>query len=110
MRILKKTIYIFEFVVFYFIKLIQSNVIIAYEILTPKRLSKPAFLNIDVDIKSDFGLLLFSNLVSMTPGSLCVDLSDDKKEMKIHILYNDSLEKIEDDISKIQNKIIRISK
>lgn len=110
MKIFKKIIYIVEFIGFYLLKLVQANLFIAYDIITPRMITKPAFLNIQVNIKSDFGLLLFGNLLSMTPGSLCVDLSDDKKEMKVHILYHESIDKMIDEIAKIQNRIIRISK
>ena len=110
MKTLKKIVYIVEFIGFYIIKLIQANLFIAYDILTPRMMTKPAFLNIQVNIKSDFGLLLFTNLLSMTPGSLCVDLSHDRKEMKVHILYHESIEKMKDEITGIQNRIIRISK
>jgi len=109
MKTLKKIIYIVEFFGFYLLKLVQANLFIAYDILTPRMFTKPAFLKIQVEIKSDFGLLLFSNLLSMTPGSLTVDLSDDKKEMKVHILYHESIEKMKEEITKIQNRIIRIS-
>jgi multisubunit Na+/H+ antiporter MnhE subunit len=110
MKLFRKIIYILEFIGFYIIKLVQANLFIAYDIITPKMVTKPAFLNIPVEIKSDVGLLLFSNLLSMTPGSLCVDLSDDKKEMKVHILYHESKEKMQKEIAKIQDRIIRIAK
>jgi multisubunit Na+/H+ antiporter MnhE subunit len=110
MKVLKKTAYILEFIGFYIFKLVQANIFIAYDILTPKMFTKPAFLKIPVQIKSDFGLLLFSNLLSMTPGSLCVDLSDDKKEMKIHILYHKSQEQMLEEVKKIEKRIRRISK
>jgi len=109
MKLFKKIVYIIEFIGFYIIKLVQANLFIAYDIITPIMITKPAFLNIPVEIKSDFGLLLFSNLLSMTPGSLCVDLSEDKKEMKVHILYHESEEDMKNEIAKIQNRIIRIS-
>ena len=92
MRIIKKIYYIVEFIVFYIFKLIQSNLIIAFDILTPKMRTKPDFIYVPITIESDFGLLLFSNLVSMTPGSLSIDMNKEKTILEIHVLYNQNKE------------------
>ena len=110
MNILKKTYYTIDFIAFYLIKLVQSNIYIAYDILTPKIHVNPGFLRVPLSIKSDIGLLLFSNLLSMTPGSLSIDITEDKKIMLVHVLYKKSEKEILPEIQKIQEKIIRISK
>jgi multisubunit Na+/H+ antiporter MnhE subunit len=85
--------------------LVQSNLIIAYDILTPKMRIKPDIIYVSITIKSDFGLLLFSNLVSMTPGSLSIDMNKEKTILEIHVLYNKNKEKVLQDIENIQSKI-----
>lgn len=107
-KILYKIFYLIEFVFFYLLKLIQSNFYIAHDILTPGMRSKPDFIHLPLRIKSDFGLLLFSNLVSMTPGSLSIDISDDKKIIDIHVLYSHDKKKVISEIEEIQSKIKRI--
>lgn len=102
---IKKIYYIIEFALFYFVQLVQSNLYIAYDILTPKMRSKPDFIIVPITIKSDFGLLLFSNLVSMTPGSLTIDIDKEKSFIEIHILYYQNKEKVLKEIKLIQDKI-----
>jgi multicomponent Na+:H+ antiporter subunit E len=68
----------------------------------------PAIIRVPVTIKSDFGILLFSNLLSMTPGSLSLDISMDKKFLLVHVLYNQDSEKTLKEIGKIQERIRKI--
>lgn len=105
MKIVKRTYYIFEFIVFYLFKLVQSNLFIAYDILTPKMKISPDFIEMPLTIKSDLGLLLFSNLVSMTPGSLSIDINMDRSILEVHVLYNHDKEKVLSEIASIQTRI-----
>jgi multicomponent Na+:H+ antiporter subunit E len=91
------------------VKLVQANLFIAYDILTPKMHTKPAFMDVPVDLKTDTGLLLFSNLLSMTPGTLSIDVSKDKKILFVHVLYYSSEELMQKDFNGMQQKIKRIT-
>lgn len=108
MKILKKTYYIIEFVMFYLFKLVQSNIYIAYDILTPSQKSSPGIMKLPLHIQSEIGLLLFTNLLSMTPGTLTVDVSQDKTEILVHVLYSKNEKEVLNEIDQIQQKIIKI--
>jgi multicomponent Na+:H+ antiporter subunit E len=109
MKWIKKIYYIIAFIFYYMLKLIQSNIFIAYDILTPKMHTKPAFMEVPLRLKTDMGLLLFSNLLSMTPGTLSMDISRDKKKILVHVLYYSSDELMQKDFDGIQEKIRRIT-
>jgi multicomponent Na+:H+ antiporter subunit E len=104
-----KIFYILEFIVFYLYQLVQANLYIAWDILTPKMHIRPAFLDVPVVLKSNLGLLLFSNLVSMTPGSLSIDMSEDRKTLRVHVLYHSTDKQMLHDLARIQKKIERIT-
>lgn len=109
MKILQKIYYSIEFIGYYLIKLIQANLFIAYDILTPKMHTKPAFMEVPVKLITDSGLLLFSNLLSMTPGTLSIDVSKDKKILYVHVLYYSTEELMQKDFDGMQQKIKRIT-
>ncbi len=108
MKIIKKIYFAIEFILFYLFQLVQSNIYIAYDILTPQIKSTPDIMKVPVNIKSDFGLLVFTNLLSMTPGTLTIDISPDKKELLVHVLYSKNKEAVMHEISEIQQKIKKI--
>jgi multicomponent Na+:H+ antiporter subunit E len=109
MKHLKKIYFSLEFIGFYLVKLVEANFYIAWDILTPKMHTKPAFMEIPVTLKTDLGLLLFSNLLSMTPGTLSMDISEDKKTVLIHVLYYSTDDIMFKDFNRIQEKIKRIT-
>ena len=109
MKLFLKFYYAIAFIIFYLSKLIEANLIIAYDILTPKLSINPGFIKVPLTLKSNFGMLLFSNLLSMTPGSLSIDIADDKKTMLVHVLYQTTEEKMLKEFEGMQDKIKRIT-
>ena len=108
MRALKKIYLIVSFFIFYLLKLIQANIYLAYDILTPKMHTNPGFVWIPLRNSSDIGILLLCNLVSMTPGTLSVEVNENKKQLLVHCLYKDANGKVIADIEEIQDKIIKL--
>jgi len=81
------------FMVYYFKELVLSSLYVAYDIMTPKNLMKPGIVEVPIDLKSDTAIIALANLISMTPGSLTVDMSPDKKKLYIHAMYLHDREK-----------------
>jgi multisubunit Na+/H+ antiporter MnhE subunit len=96
-----------KFFLFYLVKLSQANIFIAYDILTPKVHSDPGFIWIPIRVKTNLGFLMFSNLVSMTPGTLSIDFSEKRQALLVHYMYNN--EGILKQIENIQDKIIDLT-
>ena len=109
MKTLKLLYYIPEFIVFYLAELVKANFYMAYIILSPKMKTEPGFIEFPLKINSPAGLLLFSNLISMTPGSLSADISEDKKTLLIHALLINDHQKNTEEIERIQKRILRLT-
>lgn len=74
--------------IFYFIKeLIIANLKVAFDIVTPKDYMKPAIVAVPLDAKSNLEITLFANLLTLTPGTLSLDVSTDKSVLYVHALY-----------------------
>lgn len=108
MKALKKIYLVFSFLLYYLLKLVQANIYIAYDILTPKLHTNPNFVWIPIRVHSDLGILLLCNLLSMTPGTLSVEIAHDKKKLLVHCLYNNMEGNVVSDIEEMQDKIIRL--
>lgn len=109
MRWIKKAYYFVLFIGFYLIKLISANLTIAYDILTPKMHFNPGMIEVDLKLSSRFGILLFSNLVSMTPGTLSTDINLEKNKLLVHVLYMDRRKAVESEMEQIMKRIRRIT-
>ena len=87
MNPLVRTVKIIDFFFFYLKELVASNVKVAFDVLTPTHHMSPAFLELPVEGLSDRQLLALSNLISMTPGTLSLDIRDDRSTLMIHCMY-----------------------
>jgi multicomponent Na+:H+ antiporter subunit E len=81
-----------SFIVFYIGEVIRANIRVAYDVVTPTLLTKPAIIAIPLDVTTDFEITLLANLVTMTPGSLSLDVSGDRKVLYVHGMFVDDPE------------------
>lgn len=100
--------YIPAFVVFYLSKLVQSNIQMAFVILSPKMKIGATFVEYPINVTSTAGLLLLSNLISMTPGTLSADMDANHKKLRVHVLSNSNTDTILNEIANIERQIIRL--
>lgn len=74
----------------FFVKeFIQSNIRLTREILTPGFKLTPAVVKVPLTIESDGAITALANISNLTPGTLIVGISDDKRYLYVHTLYLD---------------------
>jgi len=83
-RKLSKTV---NLTLFFLEELLLSSLRVAYDVLTPKHSMKPAIIAVPIDLEKDIQITLLANLVSLTPGTLSLDISEDKKTLYVHAMY-----------------------
>ena len=84
---------------FYFVKeLLVANLKVAFDIITPKDYMKPGIVAVPLDAETDMEITLLANLITLTPGTLSLDISKDKKVLYIHTLYLDDIENFRSEI------------
>ncbi|MCC2600091.1 Na+/H+ antiporter subunit E [Sphingobacterium sp. FBM7-1] len=73
---------------FYFLyEIVKANIQVAFDVITPKYFFKPGIVKYPMRARTDFEINLLSTMISLTPGTLIVDISDDKKTIYIHVMY-----------------------
>jgi multicomponent Na+:H+ antiporter subunit E len=75
------------FTAYYLIELVRANVQIAIDLLRIRPRFQPGFVKVPLDVESDVAITLLANLVTMTPGTMTVDVSADHKFLLVHGLY-----------------------
>jgi multicomponent Na+:H+ antiporter subunit E len=75
------------FFFFFLYEMLKANWQVAYEVMTSHLHMKPGIVKIELEAKTDLEITLLSNLISLTPGTLVVDVSDDRKVMYVHGMY-----------------------
>ncbi|MBC6437010.1 MAG: Na+/H+ antiporter subunit E [Rhodobacteraceae bacterium] len=75
-------------------ELVVSSIQVVWDVLTPPQLSKPGIISMPLDAKGEMEVLLVTNLISLTPGTLSLDVSEDNKTLYIHAMFADDPEAI----------------
>jgi multicomponent Na+:H+ antiporter subunit E len=77
------------FVGFFVWELIKSNIQVALDVVTPPFYMKPGIVAVPLDAQTDAEISLLANLITLTPGTLSMDVSDDRKVLYVHVMYLD---------------------
>jgi multicomponent Na+:H+ antiporter subunit E len=84
--------YAIELAGFFLWELVLANVKVAWDVLRPQTAIRPAVLALPLDVTSDREILLLSMLINITPGSVTVDLSEDRRTLYVHVMHMTSPE------------------
>ncbi|MCY7919455.1 Na+/H+ antiporter subunit E [Bacillus vallismortis] len=88
-------------------ELYLANVSVMKTILSPKLNIKPGIFAFKTELTQDWEITLLSLLITLTPGTLVMDISDDKTILYIHALDIEDAEKAIFDIRESFEKAIQ---
>ncbi len=97
-----------SFVLYYIWELLKSNMRVAYEVITPTHTMKPGVIGLELEAKSDAAITIFANLVSFTPGTLSLDVSNDRRMLFIHAMYIDDEQALIADLKDMERRVISL--
>ena len=80
---------IIRLTLFFLWELVVSSVRVAWDIVTPSHHSNPAIVEMPLDVESDIEILLVTTLISLTPGTLSLDVTPDRKTLIVHAMFAD---------------------
>jgi multicomponent Na+:H+ antiporter subunit E len=67
-------------------EIVVANLKVAAAVLGPRRLLRPALVAVPLDVKSDGQIAVLANLISLTPGTLSLDVSPDRRTLYVHAM------------------------
>lgn len=76
---------VIEFILFLLWEILISNIRLTITILSPKPKLRSAVVGVPLDLKSDLGIVILAHLITLTPGSLSLDVSSHKKYLYVHV-------------------------
>ena len=88
-----------KFIPIFFKNLIESNIAVAKIVLNPKLPINTAIVKLKTDLTNEHDRLILANAITLTPGTITVELRD--SELFIHVLNLDSFDR-----AKLQDNII----
>jgi multicomponent Na+:H+ antiporter subunit E len=85
-------------VLFFFWELVLANLRVARDVITPGFNMRPGVVAIPLDAKSDVEITLLANMITLTPGTMSLDVSLDRKTLYIHTLWGEDADSVRSNI------------
>ncbi|HZJ97300.1 MAG TPA: Na+/H+ antiporter subunit E [Oligella sp.] len=72
-------------------EMVKSVYDVFLNVLNPHRITQSAIIEVPLDVKSDLGVALLANMITLTPGTTTLHVSESKGFLYAHVMnYSDS--------------------
>jgi len=92
-------------------EVILSGLRVAYDVVTPRDHMRPGIVAIPLEAESDMEIFVLASLVTLTPGTLSLDVSADRRTLYVYEMYisdpAEAREKIKRGIERRLLKVMR---
>ncbi len=66
----------------FFFYMLRANIDVAYRVITGR--INPGIVCIKPGLKTDFGLMMLANSITLTPGTLTIDVDEKTRDLYVH--------------------------
>jgi multicomponent Na+:H+ antiporter subunit E len=98
-----------RFMFFYLKELFLANLRVAATVLSPRMRIKPAVVAIPLEAETDLSISLLANLITLTPGSLTLDISADRQVLYVHTMYADDIDRFRLSIKELERRVLDVT-
>ncbi len=77
----------FRFTLFFLSEILKSSLKVAYDVITPHHINEPGIIAIPLTASTDLEITMLANLITLTPGTMSLDVSEDQSRLYIHAMF-----------------------
>lgn len=97
------------YLVYFFYYCIRANLDVAYRVLNPNMPIRPGIVKVRTELQSDVAKTFLANSITLTPGTLTVDIVDDHLFIHwINIVTDDPQKRTDIIVKRFENMLRRI--
>jgi multicomponent Na+:H+ antiporter subunit E len=99
---------VLRFVGYFLVKLVESNIVVAWEVITPStdRVNE-GIVAVPISGGSDTVVAALANAISLTPGTLTVEVDRDPAVLYVHVLHLRTIEQVRVDVLELESYVQR---
>jgi multicomponent Na+:H+ antiporter subunit E len=79
---------------FFLWELLVASLRVAHDVVTPTHYSRPAVIAVPLEAATEVEITMLANLISLTPGTLSLDVSPDGRVLYIHAMFVDDPDEV----------------
>lgn len=96
---------------FYLVDLVRSNVRVARQVLALELDISPAVVAVELQPLTDAELLTLTGLLTITPGTLSLDVSDDGGTLYVHVMDTRDPEEVRELVKgQLERRILEVTR
>jgi multicomponent Na+:H+ antiporter subunit E len=89
-------------------KLVEANVIVAWEVITPSNEKvNEAIVAVPLTGASDLVVATVANMISLTPGTLTLEIERRPTVLYVHVLHLRTIEEVRADVIELELRVLR---
>lgn len=96
-----------RFVAYFAWKLVEASAIVAWEVATPVNSINEGIVAVPIRGVSAALTTAVANAISLTPGTLTIDVDDDPVVLYVHVLHLRDIEAVRRDVQRLETLAIR---
>ncbi|XKH50768.1 Na+/H+ antiporter subunit E [Chryseomicrobium palamuruense] len=97
---MERVVAVAKLILLFLKELVVSNIAVLRVILKPKMNIRPAIFELETQLKEGWEITLLSLLITLTPGTVVINISEDRTKLYVHTL---DLDDVEDAVNSIRN-------
>ena len=86
-RVVRRTAAVVGLAAFFAWELLLANIRLAADVLRPRQRMRPGIVAVPLEARTDLEVFVLSNLVTLTPGTLTLDVSPDRRTLYVHAAF-----------------------
>jgi multicomponent Na+:H+ antiporter subunit E len=103
---IRKTLAVLHLALYFVWELILSNLRLAIDVMRIRIKARPGIVAIPLDVTTDAEITLLANLITLTPGTLSMDVSDDRSTLYVHAMFADDPQALRDGIKQQFERLV----
>lgn len=102
-----RPLYALRFIAYFLYKLFEASAIVAWEVVTPRNRINEGIVAVDIDDElSDALVTVIANAITLTPGTLTVDVRRKPNVLYVHVLHLRSVEQTRREVLELQRYVV----
>lgn len=88
--------------------LVAANLRVAIEIVTPGYQMHPGIVRVPTRTRTPMEATILANLITMTPGTLTLEVDPETFDLYVHNLYLDDVDDFRADIARTEDRLLKV--
>lgn len=107
LRAVTRLPFVLVFVLVFVRELVIANVRVAWEVVTPGLALEPGIVRVPTSCRTDLETMLLANTITMTPGTLSLEVDTETRDLYVHGLYVEDREAFVASIHTLERSLLR---